>query len=446
MAVRNGPPFDGTVARGHLHTDVALFHRQASGQRRPAAGQWRRRRSSSRSPARRRPRKLAKAQYDQFVDTFPFPMTEAVLEHGYHRFMIYCVVCHDPLGTGQGKIVQRGYTAPPSYHIERLRKAPVGHLFAVISEGYGSMPSYGAQIPVRDRWAIVGYLRALQASQHFPEAKLTDEMRRRAVRSRTRPPRQEEQRREQQCFSRSRRSAARWQRSVALGGVRRPDASAPSARPFSPVPFFRAYLAAYLFYLGIALGSMVLLMVYHLTGGSWGFLIRRILEAGMRTLPLLAVLFLPIACGIRYLYLWAQPEVVAASPQLQYQQFYLAPTCFWIRAAVYFAVWLAMAFLLASWSRKEDETGNPRLAWKSQQLGAFGAVVYGISLHFAAIDWGMSLQPVFHSTIWGPLFATGQLLSALAFALVVLALAGQPAAAGRGRFRRRSATIWQVSC
>ncbi len=122
--------------------------------------------------------KLAKAQYDQFVDTFPFPMTEEVLEHGYHRFMIYCVVCHDPLGTGQGKIVQRGYTPPPSYHIPRLRKAPAGYLFAVISEGYGSMPSYAAQIPVRDRWAIVGYLRALQASQHFPETKLTDAMRR----------------------------------------------------------------------------------------------------------------------------------------------------------------------------------------------------------------------------------------------------------------------------
>jgi hypothetical protein len=167
-------------------------------------------------------------------------------------------------------------------------------------------------------------------------------------------------------------------------------------------------------------------MVYHLTGGSWGFLIRRILEAGMRTLPLLAVLFLPIACGIRYLYPWAQPYVVAASPQLQYQQFYLAPAYFWIRAAVYFAVWTAMAFLLASWSRQQDQTGqdagkNARLAWKSRQLGAFGAVAYGISLHFAAIDWGMSLQPVFHSTIWGPLFATGQLLSALAFALIVLA-------------------------
>ena len=219
--------------------------------------------------------------------------------------------------------------------------------------------------------------------------------------------------------------AARWQRRSLWVGTIALSVSALGAS-FSPVALFRACLAAYLFYLGIALGSMVLLMVYHLTGGSWGFLVRRILEAGMRTLPLLAVLFVPIACGIGYLYPWAQPDAVAASPQLQYQQFYLAPTWFWVRAVVYFAVWLAMAFLLASWSRKEDETGqdpgtNARLVWKSRQLGAFGAVAYGISLHFAAIDWGMSLQPAFHSTIWGPLFATGQLLSALAFALVVLA-------------------------
>ncbi len=196
---------------------------------------------------------------------------------------------------------------------------------------------------------------------------------------------------------------------------------------FSPAPFFRAYLAAYIFYLGLGLGSMVMLMVYHLTGGSWGLLIRRILEAAMRTLPLLAVLFLPIAWGLRYLYLWAQPAMVASSPKLQYQQFYLRPTYFWIRAAIYFALWLGMAFWLNRWSRQEDRSGNPRLAWKSLQLSAFGAVIYGVSMHFAAVDWGMSLQPVFHSTIWGPLFAVGQLLSALAFSLVVLAcLIGRP--------------------
>jgi mono/diheme cytochrome c family protein len=104
-------------------------------------------------------------------------MTETVLDRGYQRYMIYCIMCHDPLGTGHGKIVERGYTAPPSYHIQRLRDAPAGYLFAVISEGYGSMPSYAAQIPLRDRWAIAGYLRALQASQHFPAKELSKEMR-----------------------------------------------------------------------------------------------------------------------------------------------------------------------------------------------------------------------------------------------------------------------------
>src|SRR3954452_23415421 len=91
--------------------------------------------------------------------------------------MIYCVVWHDAMGTGHGKIVERGYTAPPSYHIERLRQVPVGHFFAVMTDGYGSMPSYANQIPPRDRWAIAAYIRALQLSQHFPEKELTDAMR-----------------------------------------------------------------------------------------------------------------------------------------------------------------------------------------------------------------------------------------------------------------------------
>lgn len=191
---------------------------------------------------------------------------------------------------------------------------------------------------------------------------------------------------------------------------------------YNPAPLLRAYLAAYLFYLGIALGSMALLMAYHLTGGSWGLMIRRILEAEMRTLPLLAVFFLPVAGGIRYLYVWAQPAAVAASPKLQYQQFYLQPMYFWTRAALYFAIWLFMVTLLSRWSRKEDRSGDPRLAWKSLKFSGFGAVVYGISIHFAAVDWGMSLQPVFHSTIWGPLFVMGQLLSAFTVALIVLAV------------------------
>jgi hypothetical protein len=162
------PAVQGTVARGHLPTDVELL----TGRRAGKDGEPMRTMPAKAPPEPNTPEaKMAeKIQLDQFADAFPWPMTETVLEHGRDRYTIYCVMCHDPLGTGQGKIVERGYTAPPSYHIKRLRDAPVGYLFAVVSEGYGSMPSYGAQIPVRDRWAIVGYLRALQASQHFPEA------------------------------------------------------------------------------------------------------------------------------------------------------------------------------------------------------------------------------------------------------------------------------------
>ncbi len=190
---------------------------------------------------------------------------------------------------------------------------------------------------------------------------------------------------------------------------------------FDPAQFFRAYLPAWLFYLGIPLGSMAILMIYHLTGGAWGFLLRRILEAGMRTLPLVAVLFTPIAWGIRYLYPWAQPDLVAAIPKLQYQQFYLRPDYFWMRAAAYFILWMGIAFFLSSWSRRQDQGGDGRLLWKLRNLSAAGAVVYGVTMHFAMVDWAMSLLPAFHSTIWGPLFALGQLLSALSFSLIVFA-------------------------
>ncbi|HVX64549.1 MAG TPA: cytochrome c [Pirellulales bacterium] len=169
-------PAPGTIARGHLRTDSAFYRgrprletddEQADNQRVKAA-----------EPSAQ-PTVSAEAEQNANVVTeFPLPVTRELVEHGRNRYMIYCVVCHDALGTGRGKIVERGYTRPPSYHIRRLREAPVGHLFVVASEGYGSMPAYAREIPARDRWAIVAYVRALQLSQHFPEADLTDEMRR----------------------------------------------------------------------------------------------------------------------------------------------------------------------------------------------------------------------------------------------------------------------------
>lgn len=169
------PLVEGTVARGHLRTDYHFFAGQSGPNDLDASAVAQVVGASATNPMHSV--LMAPNLVSNVVDTFPFPITYEVLKHGKSRFMIYCVVCHDTLGTGQGMIVERGYTDPPSYHIERLRKAPVGHFFQVMTKGYGSMPSYRHQIPPRDRWAIAAYIRALQLSQHFPEKKLTDEMR-----------------------------------------------------------------------------------------------------------------------------------------------------------------------------------------------------------------------------------------------------------------------------
>ena len=99
------------------------------------------------------------------ADTFPFPVTEDVVRRGRERYEIFCGMCHGPVGQGDGMIVRRGYRQPPSYHEDRLRRAPVGYFFRVMTEGFGAMPPYRSQVPVQDRWAIAAYIRALQLSQ-----------------------------------------------------------------------------------------------------------------------------------------------------------------------------------------------------------------------------------------------------------------------------------------
>jgi mono/diheme cytochrome c family protein len=160
----------GTVARGQLHLDPAVYAGRKT---------WDGRNVALSEPAPEAGSERAK-KFDEnrdFVEEFPVAVDEDLIRHGRDRYSIYCSVCHDALGTGRGKIVERGYTKPPSYHIPRLREASVGRLFAIVSEGYGSMPSYAGQIPVEDRWAIVAYVRALQVSQHFPLAELDDKQR-----------------------------------------------------------------------------------------------------------------------------------------------------------------------------------------------------------------------------------------------------------------------------
>jgi hypothetical protein len=169
-----------------------------------------------------------------------------------------------------------------------------------------------------------------------------------------------------------------------------------------------------LFWLGIAAGCLPLLMLHHLVGGAWGFVIRRNLEAGTRTLPLMLLLFLPILLGVHSLYEWSHPEVVASQPVLQAKQAYLNVPFFIARAAVYFVAWMAFAFFLNRWSAEQDATGNPLLMRRFQLFSAAGILVYSLTVTFASIDWGMSLEPHWFSTIYGMLFIVGQTLAALA--------------------------------
>jgi mono/diheme cytochrome c family protein len=127
------PPVEGTVARGQLHEDEYFY----SGKMGTSPG-----------------------------DYMPFAVTQEVLARGRERFNIYCSPCHSRLGDGNGMIPQRGFRTPPSYHTERLRKASLGYFFDVMTNGFGAMPDYASQIPPRDRWCIVAYIRALQLSQN----------------------------------------------------------------------------------------------------------------------------------------------------------------------------------------------------------------------------------------------------------------------------------------
>ena len=181
--------------------------------------------------------------------------------------------------------------------------------------------------------------------------------------------------------------------------------------------FFRSWLIAYLMFLGIALGSMGLLMIQHLSGGAWG-VFRRVFEASSRTLPLLALMFLPIILGMGTLYSWTHPEHVAADHILQHKAVYLNVPFFLIRALIYFAGWIGIAWTLSRLSRRQDE-GDMSVNLRIQYVAGAGLVFYAFGATFAAIDWIMSINPHWFSTLFGFIFIGGQGLAALSFTIVV---------------------------
>jgi hypothetical protein len=186
--------------------------------------------------------------------------------------------------------------------------------------------------------------------------------------------------------------------------------------------FYRSYLVGYFFWFGVSLGSLALLMVQHASGGAWGIVIRRILEASSRTLPFMVVLFIPIVIGMHSLYQWDDPARVAADPILQKKQIFLNPT-FWIaRVLIYFAIWNLFMYLLNKWSILEDKEGGFKYATIMEKLSAPGIVVYVFTITFAVTDWVMSLTPHWFSTIFGFMAVVGEGLSTFAFSITVLAL------------------------
>jgi len=189
-----------------------------------------------------------------------------------------------------------------------------------------------------------------------------------------------------------------------------------------PVQLHRSWLLGYLFWLAPALGSLAIVMLHQMTGGAWGFSIRRLLEAAMRTLPWMALLFLPIALGMHELYEWSHADAVAADPILQRKAAYLNTPFFLVRAAVFFAAWIGLSRLLLRSFERYDRTFQPAALRRSKVVSGVGLPLYVLTMSFASFDWTMSLEPHWFSTIYGVHYVVGQALGTLCFAVVVATL------------------------
>jgi hypothetical protein len=206
------------------------------------------------------------------------------------------------------------------------------------------------------------------------------------------------------------------QRSLLIGVVGLVAAAAGAL--VSPGQFFHSYLLAYFLWLAAALGGLALTMLQHLSGGGWGVMARRMFEAAARTLPWMAVFFLPLVFGVRDLYPWTDAARVAEDAILREKVLYLNLPFFLVRAAVCFLIWIGLALALTKWSAEQDRTGDPALAARMRNTSAVGMVLYFATMTVAAVDWGMSLEPHWFSTMYGFLFVIGQALMGLSIAIV----------------------------
>lgn len=186
-----------------------------------------------------------------------------------------------------------------------------------------------------------------------------------------------------------------------------------------PHQFFRSYLLGFIFCMGLPMGSLGILMLHHLAGGTWGYAIRRLLEAASRTVPLVLVFFIPVLLGSHELYEWTHADAVAKDPVLLQKSVYLNMPFFLVRAAIYFAIWITLSFCLNKWSLEQDQTTDSRPTRRMQVISGPGIILFMLTMTLAAIDWVMSLEPHWFSTIFGVIFIVGQGLLTWTFMTIV---------------------------
>ena len=192
----------------------------------------------------------------------------------------------------------------------------------------------------------------------------------------------------------------------------------------SPEKFYHSYIFSYMLVLGLTVGSLGLLMLQHLTGGNWGIIIRRPLEAASRNIWLVLVMFIPIVLGMKTLYrAWLDPERLKEEPLSKFQQGYLTSGGFLGRAVLYFAIWFLLMWLFNSWSQQQDERKqDPQIQRRFKSLSGPGVILYILAMTFAAIDWVMSLSPHWASTIYGFIFVGAQAIASMCLMIIVIVL------------------------
>ena len=321
----------------------------------------------------------------------PPSVTLALIDRGQDRFRIYCAPCHSELGDGNGMIVQRGFPSPPSYHIARLREAPVQHFYDVITQGHGAMYSFANRVQPADRWAIAAYIRALQRSQNATLTDVAPDQRGRIA------------------MTRDRLEVGAWivggvgLLGCAIGGAR--GAGSISAR-LAGGGYGLDRLAAW--------AAIALILIHALIGGRWGWAIRPQLVAGIVTLPLVLPALVPILFVLHALYPWMHADVAASLDN----RFYLNASFFYRRGIVYLIVWLGLGALVLRALRQVNP--EPIL----YRIAPPGLILLALTVTFAAFDYTLSMEPRFKSSVYGLLVGTEGVLLALSVAVMAVMLGG----------------------